>query len=333
MAFIPEQVRATALIQKLTDAGLRHLNSGKTGELFLLPCGNLLIVKTDRISIFDFVLRKFVPRKGEVLTRTMVEWITRGILPTDEYAGHHLLAYGEDINQYLRSELWSDFDLQSRSIVAERVSTPSIECIARGNLTGSALDPYFKSGIVCGHQLPPGLHDGSKLPRAIFTPTTKASVGHDEHIDFTSVRVSHGMTPENVTLAFYKAASAYAAERNIIIADTKFELGPHGELIDEVLTPDSSRYWLRADWEAAQAKNPPKSPTGFDKQVVREWGKTVVTPFFGKDGAPIVGIGNLNPTDPNHMLFVSGINVPEEVLEKTSGLYLQCLEMLFDVTL
>lgn len=333
MAFIPEQVRATALIQRLTTAGLRHLNSGKTGELFLLPCGDLLIVKTDRVSIFDFVLRKFVPRKGEVLTRTMVEWITRGILPTNDYAGHHLLAYGEDINQRLPSELWSDTDLQSRSIVAKRMSTPNIECIARGHLTGTGLKAYLQSGIVCGHQLPPGLHDGSKLPRAIFTPTTKASAGHDEHIDFKSVRISHGMIPENVTLALYNAARAYAEERNIIIADTKFELGPNGELIDEVLTPDSSRFWLRADWEAAQEKIPPKSPGGFDKQVVREWGKTVTTPFFGKDSAPIVGIGNLDPTDANHVTFVSGIDIPEEVLEKTSGLYLQCLEMLFDVTL
>ena len=333
MAFIPEQVKATALIQKLTAAGLRHLNSGKTGELFLLPDGNLFIVKTDRLSIFDFVLKGLVPRKGEVLTRMPVEWLTRGILPTGEYAGHHLLAYGEDINHGLPRNLWTDVDLQSRSIVAKRMNTPSIECIARGYLTGSGLNPYFKTGMVCGHTLPPGLHDGSKLPMAIFTPTTKAAVGHDEHINYLSVRISHGLTPENVTLAFFNAASNYAAERNMIIADTKFELGPHGELIDEALTPDSSRMWLKADWEAAQANNPPKSPAGFDKQPVRDWGKTVITPFFSKDGTPIVGIGNLDPTDANHILFVSEIDVPAEVLENTSTRYQQCLSMLFDVTL
>lgn len=333
MAFIPKQVRATALIQKLTDAGLIHLNSGKTGELFLLPCGDLLIVKTDRVSIFDFVLPARVPYKGAILTRMTVEWLTRGILPTDEYAGHHLLAYGEDINHRLPSELWPDTDLQSRSIVAKRMSTPNIECIARGHLTGTGLKAYLKSGIVCGHQLPPGLHDGSKLPKAIFTPTTKAAVGHDEHIDYLSVRISHGMTPENVTLALFNAGNVYARKRGLIIADVKFELDPKGGVIDEVLTPDTSRFWPEDAWEAAQAKHPPQSPIGFDKQFTREWGDAIATPFFGKDGAPIVGIGNLSPTDANHLTFVSGIDVPEEVLEKTSGLYRQCLEMLFDVTI
>ncbi|MFZ1720349.1 MAG: phosphoribosylaminoimidazolesuccinocarboxamide synthase [Candidatus Moraniibacteriota bacterium] len=333
MAYIPEKVRATALIQKLTEAGLTHLNSGKTGELFLLPDGNLLIVKTDRLSIFDFVLKGLVPRKGEVLTRMPVEWLTRGILPTDEYAGHHLLAYGEDINQHLHRKLWSDLDLQSRSIVAKRLSTPSIECIARGYLTGTGYKAYLQSGIVCGHQLPPGMHDGSKLPRAIFAPTTKAAVGHDEHVDYLSVRISHGITPENVTLALYNAASAYALKRGIIIADTKLELGPNGEVIDEAFTPDTSRFWPEEAWKAAQAKNPPKSPIGFDKQFIREWGDAIVTPFFDKDGAQIIGIGNLDPTDANHVLFVSGIEVPDEVLEKTSGLYQQGLSMLFDVTI
>lgn len=334
MAFIPESVRATPLITALTDAGLRHLNSGKTGELFELPNPELLLlVKTDRISIFDFVLPATIHDKGSILTAMTILWIEK-VLPTGKFAGNHLVAFGKDINGHIPAKLQNSGVLDpTTALVIRRMESPNIECIVRGNLTGSALKPYLETGIVCGHTLPPGLHDGSKLPEPIFTPTTKAAVGHDEHINYLAVRASHGMTPETVSLAFYDVASKYAAERGIVIADTKLELGPNGELIDEVFTPDTSRFWLESEWEKSQGMDPPKSPDGFDKQHIRDWGKKIITPFIDAAGKTIIGINKLNPKNEEHVTFVSNIAVGQDILDATSQLYHQCLPQLFETTL
>ncbi len=330
MAYIPESVRATARIEQLVAAGLTHLNSGKTGELFALERPNrLLMLKTDRISIFDFVLPALVCDKGAVLTAMTVLWLERVF---GDFR-HHLLGYGADIDSYLPAQLRNNPALRQRALIIRRMATPDIECIVRGYLAGTGLKAYQESQTVCGHLLPADLHDGSQLPQPIFTPSTKAQVGHDEHINYQTVRGTHGMVPELVSLAVYSQAQAYALSRGIIIADTKLKLGQNGEIIDEVLTPDSSRFWLREEWEAAQAKDPPSSPGGFDKEYVRRWGKTVPTPFTDSSGVPIVGIHRLNPENTEHVAFVSGLTVPPEVLEATSELYRECLKRLFGETL
>lgn len=330
MAYIPETVRATGRIKQLVAAGLTHLNSGKTGELFALEHPDrLLMYKTDRISIFDFVLPALVWGKGSVLTAMTILWLERVF----SNFRHHLIGYGAGIDVDLPAELCDHPVLQQRALVIRRMATPDIECIVRGYLAGTGLKAYQETQVVCGHHLPAGLHDGSQLPQPIFTPSTKALVGHDEHIDYGTVRATHGMVPELVSLAVYRQAQEYGLTRGIIIADTKLELGQSGEIIDEVLTPDSSRFWLRETWEAAQASNPPSSPGGFDKEFVRRWGKTVPTPFTDGRGQPIVGIHRLKPENPEHVAFVSGLTVPRDVLEATSELYHSCLVRLFGETL
>lgn len=330
MAYIPETVRATALIKQLVDAGLTHLNSGKTGELFALERPDrLLMWKSDRISIFDFVLPALVRDKGSILTAMTILWLEKVFRNFQD----HLIRYGTGIDVDLPVQLCNRPSIRQRAIVIKRMATPDIECIVRGYLAGTGLKAYQETQLVCGHHLPAGLHDGSPLPQAIFTPSTKAQVGHDEHIDYRSVRDTHGMVPELISLAVYRQAQEYGLTRGIIIADTKLELGQSGEIIDEVLTPDSSRFWLREEWEAAQANDPPSSPGGFDKEFVRRWGKTIPTPFTDGRGLPIVGIHKLKPENPDHVAFVSGLTVPPDVLEATSDLYRECLKRLFGETL
>lgn len=330
MAYIPETARATVLIEQLVATGLTHLNSGKTGELFALSDPDrLLMFKTNRISIFDFVLPALVWDKGSILTAMTILWLER-VLGNFR---HHLLRYGAGIDADLPAQLGNNPVLQQHALVIRRMATPDIECIVRGYLAGTGLKAYQETHAVCGHHLPGGLHDGSQLPEAIFTPSTKALIGHDEHIDYQTVRATHGWVPERVSLAVYRQAQEYGLTRGIIIADTKLELGPSGEIIDEVLTPDSSRFWLREEWEAAQASDPPSSPGGFDKEYVRRWGKTVPTPFIDDRDLPIVGIHRLNPENPRHVAFVSGLTVPPDVLDATSELYRECLMRLFGETL
>jgi phosphoribosylaminoimidazole-succinocarboxamide synthase len=330
--FIPHGVRATHLINMLTNAGLQHLNSGKTGELFALEDPNLLlIVKMDRISIFDFVLNGLVGGKGSVCTATTVLGMTE-VFQTERFAGHHIAAYGKNIDKHLPRELRGNRYLQSNAIVVLRRDTPTVENIVREYLTGTGLTAYQETGKICGHVLPPGLHDGSKLPTPIPTPTTKATHGHDEHMDYLSVRESHGMYQENVSLGLFKAASGFTEVHGLILADVKWELDPTCMLIDE-FSPDTCRLWLKSEWEKCQAMKPPKSPGGYDKQFAREWGKTVPTPFFDAKGASIVGIHKLDPKNQAHVAFVSTLEVPPEILAQTSQLYHQGFGMLFERTL
>ena len=243
-----------------------HVGSGKVREIYELDGESLLLVASDRISTFDVVLPTEIPDKGRVLTGLSGFWFAR----TREIVPNHLIALRPD----------------GRSTEARRLAMLPIECVVRGYLAGSGWKDYLDSGEVCGHRLPPGLRESERLPAPIFTPATKAQEGHDENIDRERAAELVGeellVQAERVSLELYEHASAYAAERGIIIADTKFELGldPAGALTlgDEVLTPDSSRFW------PADEYGPGRGQPSFDKQYVRDyceslgWDKTAPGP-------------------------------------------------------
>lgn len=318
--YVPPAV-AESLLSHALQAHLALLHRGKVRDTYALPDhpDKLLVVATDRISIFDFVLGKLVPHKGEVLTALTIFWFTR--LFTD--VEHHLVAFGNGIDDYLPEAARGDTELSRRALVVEKLTMLPVECIARGYLTGSGLGAYQKSQSVCGIPLPEGLHDGSKLPKSIFTPTTKAEEGHDEHITAESVDREFGTWLGVATLDLYERAQAYAKPRGIIIADTKFEFG--NKLADEVLTPDSSRFWDAAEYEQAQKEG--RSPAGYDKEPVRQAGKVALI-----DGR-LVNISRLNPKNFNEVLFAANWDVPDEVIDATTARYLTIVERLTGFTL
>jgi phosphoribosylaminoimidazole-succinocarboxamide synthase len=248
-----------------------HVGSGKVRELYALEDERLLLVATDRISTFDVVLPTEIPDKGRVLTGLSAFWFarTRSICP------NHLLAVRGD----------------GRSTECRRLEMLPIECVVRGYLTGSGWKDYLATGSTSGHALPPGLVESQELPEPIFTPATKATTGHDENIDAEAavelVGAERFREVERTALALYRFASAHAREREIIIADTKFEFGldADGQLVlgDEALTPDSSRFWPMDGYRAGQAQ------PSFDKQFVRDyceslgWDKTDPGPELPDD--------------------------------------------------
>ncbi len=238
------------------------IHSGKVREMFALPNGNLLMVATDRISAFDFVLAPEIPDKGKVLTQLSLWWFEQ----LADLVPNHVIS--QDVPQLVAG----------RALECEQLAMIPIECVARGYLTGSGWAEYRQHGTVCGIELPSGLKDGSRLPEPIFTPATKAEMGeHDENISFEvmcqTTGVELGTQLRDLTIACYAKAEQIARDRGIILADTKFEFGQREDgtivLADEVLTPDSSRFWEASDWESAvAAARPVKS---FDKQFVRDW--------------------------------------------------------------
>ena len=248
----------------MTDAV--HLGSGKVRELYALDDERLLLIASDRISTFDVVLPTAIPDKGRVLTGLAAFWFTR----TRSICPNHLLALRPD----------------GRSTECRRLEMLPIECVVRGYLSGSGWKDYRTTGEVCGHRLPSGLRESDRLPEPIFTPATKAQSGHDENISREqAVRIvgaERFAEAERFSILLYRFAAAYALERGVIIADTKFELGVdrHGRLVlgDEALTPDSSRFWP-ADQYAPGGPQP-----SYDKQYVRDycekigWGKTYPGP-------------------------------------------------------
>lgn len=240
------------------------VHAGKVRELYDYgpeePAGpgRLLMVATDNISAFDFVLDSLIPDKGALLTRMSLWWFDQ----LADLVDNHVLS--TDVPEAVRD----------RAVVCERLDMIGVECVARGYLTGSGWVEYQESGTVCGLALPDGLSDGSKLPEVIFTPATKAAVGeHDENVDFAHVVDLVGEETataiRDLTLTIYSRAEEVARERGIILADTKFEFGtrPDGTIVlaDEVLTPDSSRFWEAASWE------PGVRLESFDKQYLRNW--------------------------------------------------------------
>ncbi len=245
------------------DLGLTPDYSGKVRDLFDLG-DKLLIVATDRISAYDHIMHEAVEGKGEMLTRISVEWFKH----LEGEVAHHLI-----------SADWRDFpapfnreELGGRSMLVHKTDRFDLECVIRGYLVGSGLKDYRATGEVCGIMLPPGLREAEKLPEPIFTPASKEDEGHDINVDYETARVIVGdewIDPlAAISGKIYELGETYARERGIIIADTKFEFGlKDGKLllIDEVLTPDSSRFWSAEDWA------PGKTPNSFDKQILRNW--------------------------------------------------------------
>jgi phosphoribosylaminoimidazole-succinocarboxamide synthase len=246
---------------------LKFLHRGKVRDLYEVDADHLLIVQTDRLSAFDVILDDPIPGKGEVLTVVSNFWFKKlgGVIP------NHLS--GIDPESVVKTEA-EKAQVRGRAFVTKKLKPLPIEAIVRGYLVGSGWKDYKKTGAVCGIQLPAGLQEAQKLPQPLFTPSTKAAVGdHDENISFEEAKKLLGAEMaekvKNATLALYTQAADYALTRGIIIADTKFEFGTDTAgtlyLIDEALTPDSSRFWPADQYKVGS--NPPS----FDKQFVRDW--------------------------------------------------------------
>ncbi|MGH2634755.1 MAG: phosphoribosylaminoimidazolesuccinocarboxamide synthase [Actinomycetota bacterium] len=249
----------------MSGATARLHGQGKVRDIYDVGDGRLLLVATDRISAFDVVLPTPIPDKGRVLTGLTLFWLDH----TSDLIGNHLI--GADRREF-PEPFRSRPSLAGRAMLATRAEVIPVECVARGYLTGSGLKQYRAEGHVCGIPLPPGLGEAHRLPEPIFTPTTKAAEGHDLPLTFdeTAELIGRGLAERlrELTITLYERGAEVAAERGIIVADTKFEFGfSNGELIliDEVLTPDSSRFWPSDGYEPGTAQ------PSFDKQFVRDW--------------------------------------------------------------
>jgi phosphoribosylaminoimidazole-succinocarboxamide synthase len=235
------------------NVGATHVGSGKVREIYALDDGTLALTASDRISTFDVVLPTPIPDKGRVLTGLSAFWFAR----TRELVSNHLLR----------------LDADGRTMICRRLEMLPIECVVRGYLAGSGWKDYRENGVVCGHALPPGLEESSRLPTPIFTPATKAIEGHDENIDEERAAALCGeeryREARDASLALYRFASEYAEARGIILADTKLEFGiaEDGSVVlgDEALTPDSSRFWPASEYA------PGRPQPSYDKQFVRDW--------------------------------------------------------------
>jgi phosphoribosylaminoimidazole-succinocarboxamide synthase len=251
--------------------GLTHVHSGKVRDLYRTDDGRLVMVASDRISAFDFVLDSTIPDKGRILTAMTAWWFDQ----LDGIVANHLLA----LDDPLIPPAW-----RGRTMICTALEMVPVEAVARGYLTGSGLLDYRATGEVCGVRLPTGLVDGDRLPEPIFTPATKADLGeHDENVSYDAVVAVVGEATaaelRDLTLRIYRHAAELAATRGILLADTKFEFGrvPGGGALvlgDEVLTPDSSRFWPADDW------TPGRAQPSFDKQYVRNW---LLSPESGWD--------------------------------------------------
>jgi phosphoribosylaminoimidazole-succinocarboxamide synthase len=260
---------APVLETSLSD--LQLMRRGKVRDVYIVDDDHLLIVATDRISAFDCVLPTPIARKGEVLTALSRFWFER----LGHIVSNHLVTTEiEEMPEVIRRH---NETLQGRSMLVRRTNVFPIECVVRGYLVGSGWKDYLRTGEVCGHRLRAGLRESDQLPEPIFTPSTKAEEGHDENISEERMReiIGEEVTTNlrEISLRLYTEASEYARTRGIIIADTKFEFGRGKDgqiiLIDEVLTPDSSRFWPADQYEAG------KSQPSFDKQFVRDYLETL----------------------------------------------------------
>jgi phosphoribosylaminoimidazole-succinocarboxamide synthase len=271
---------------------LEHLAAGKVRDMYAGPDGLLVVVASDRVSAYDQVLPTPIPDKGRVLTALSVWWFER----LADLVPHHLVA----VDDPAIPAQW-----RGRAMLVRRLAMLPVECVARGYLAGSGVLSYRDTGAVSGVDLPPGLEDGSRLPAPVFTPTTKAPVGaHDEAMTYQDVVAAVG--PEraaqlrDLTLAVYERAAGIAAGRGILLADTKLEFGMDGEgvltLGDEVLTPDSSRWWPAERWQ------PGRSQPSYDKQFVRDW----LSAHWDRQGEPPA--------------------LPEEIVEQTRARYVEAYE-------
>jgi phosphoribosylaminoimidazole-succinocarboxamide synthase len=294
-----------SVLRETNLPGAKLFSRGKVRDVYEVSSGRLLVVATDRLSAFDVVMAEGIPGKGAVLTQLSVFWFGffRGVVP------HHFLTakladYPPELQPHANQ-------IEGRSMLVEKAKPFPIECVVRGYLAGSGWKDYKATGAVCGVKLPAGLQQSSKLPQPIFTPATKAASGHDENIAWEEmVRRIGAPAAEKLrefSLTLYSKARDYAEERGILLADTKFEFGErHGEiiLIDEVLTPDSSRFWPREGYA------PGKPQPSFDKQFVRDYLESLQW--------------NKQPPPPH---------LPDEVIGKTSEKYQEAYRLLTGKTL
>ena len=280
------------MLDKPEITGWEHIRSGKVRELYKDKSGDLLIVATDRISAFDYVLPTLIPDKGKLLTQLSLFWF--------EFLS-------DLVPNHIKSLVVPN-EVKDRAVIAIPLTMFPIECVVRGYLTGSGWAEYRNDKSVCGNLLPDGLLDGSQLPTSIFTPATKAEIGdHDENISFMrSVEIVGSETAaelRSLSIAIYEKAKSYAKSRGILLADTKFEFGTDikGEIRvgDEVLTPDSSRFWNLSTW------NPGGAQASFDKQYVRDW---------------LVNSGWDRKSPPPEL--------PDDVVEKTQAKYIEAYELI-----
>jgi len=282
--------------------GVRRIARGKVRDIYEVDAETLLLVATDRISAFDVILPTPIPRKGEILTRLSLFWFDflKDLVP------NHLIT--AEVDEYPESLRKFEDQLRGRSMLVRKLKMFPVECVARGYLVGSGWKDYLRDGAVGGIALPPGLEECGKLGEPIYTPATKAESGHDENITFEQTReVIGGESAErlrDLTLEIYDRAARHGLSRGLILADTKLEFGTlDGEIVlgDEVLTPDSSRYWPLDRYEPGRAQE------SYDKQYVREYLETL---DWGK-------------TPP-------GPELPEEVVANTTAKYLEALETVAD---
>ena len=282
--------------ESLLAQGFSFVHQGKVRSLYGTPEGHLLVVASDRISAYDWVLSTPIPDKGRILTSLSLWWFDqlKDIVP------NHVIS--TDVPDAVAG----------RAMVCQRLDMFPVECVARGYLTGSGLIEYNTSSTVCGVALPSGLVDGSRLDEPIFTPATKADLGdHDENVDFAHVVTLIGQSDaeelRRLTLAVYQRAEAIAAERGILLADTKFEFGRSADgtivLGDEVLTPDSSRFWPAAGWKPGSAQ------PSYDKQFVRDWLTSTAS-----------GWDRTSQTEPPAL--------PQDIVAATRAKYLEAYELL-----
>lgn len=310
------------------------LSQGKVRDRYLIPFfGYYLMVATDRISIFDFVLPATVPKKGEYLTAISHFWSTHVLkLADDLVESRHFESRNAVVDMQDLPEM-----LRRRSLVVAPVTVMPFELIFRRHIGGSVYPKYRETGLVAGEKVEPDLPKWSRLERAVFTPSTKAEEGHDINItvaEFLEAAGPDGQIAMQIARHAYERAYDYAERRGILILDTKKEAGKTRDgrivLADEKLTPDSSRFTTKEDWEVAMREG--RDPQFFDKEPVRVWGKTVETPF-AKDGQPIVGLHKLDPEKPEHVKFVHSLTVPEEVIADVPERYRTILARLTGMTL
>jgi len=287
-------------VQETNVPGLVRFARGKVRDIYAVGDDQLLIVSTDRVSAFDVVMPNPIPDRGKVLTQLSTFWFRQ----TGDIVRNHLIA--DDLASFPESVRAQTDVVAGRSMLVRRTKRIDVECVARGYISGSAWSEYKKQGTACGIALPAGLVESQQLSEPIFTPATKADTGHDENISFERlVEIVGAPLAEKlrkVTLAVYSYAAKVAREKGIIIADTKMEFGLLGEeliLIDELLTPDSSRFWDAAVYE------PGRTPASFDKQYLRDWLETTSW--------------NKEPPAPE---------LPAEVVANTRERYVEALERL-----
>jgi len=289
------------IVKETHIPGLGPVRRGKVRDVYTLADGRLLIVATDRISAFDVVMDDPIPDKGRILNQISVYWFRR----CQDLVPNHLIS--TEVRDFPSAcQGFADL-LAGRSMLVHQAQPLPIECIVRGYLAGSGWQEYQETGAVCGEKLPPGLQESAQLPTPIFTPSTKAELGqHDENITFAdaAARIGTDLATQvrDLSLAIYQRAHEEAAAKGIIIADTKFEFGLIGDrlvLIDEVLTPDSSRFWPKADYAPGRAQK------SFDKQYLRDY---------------LLSLGwNKQPPPPP---------LPAEVIANTRQKYLEALRLL-----